>query len=840
MNFLRSEKLGAGIQEKRKVQLNTLHLETLIRDIRVSLRLLRRAPLSSAISILSITVSVGATAVVFAAVKSVLLNPLPYSHTKQLVQLRTQHDLAEPSRTDWVFWSDAQEIIRRTRTLQSVAIYRNAVFDLAGAAATPPEALYGLRATANLFPVLGVSPMLGRNISPGEDQPGHTEEMILSYGLWSRRFGRDRGIIGRNVKVNGHDCLVIGVMPPDFNFPLRRAANHTPSNYVEFWAPLRTGGPAATTGGLGAIARLRSGVSLVQAQQDLASISTALAHEFPNSNRDRTLRLAFLWDRVIGNARVPFSLLMTAALMFMLIGCANVANLLLARGLAREREISIRMAIGAGSGRIIRQLLTESCVLAAFGGVGAYALSLMTWYFLRTIAPVTIPRLVNTRADWTVFVFAFALALVNGVFFAIAPAIRSLRSAVPAAVHELGTRVAVSTRQNYTRSFLVTAEVTISVVLVLFAGQLLGEFLRLIQSDPGFQAQHVLAAVVLPEPERYATSVRRAAIYQRFLNSLYAVPGVENAGVIDALPFSGENHGGFISVDNSGAMEPNSRSVAEIDVIGGDYLQAMGARLLAGRWFRQEEAQKSTGTAIVNDLLAKRLWPAHAAVGQRICIDCTPENPNNWKQVIGVVSTLRHAALDGPPHLNVYLSAGAFEQAAFLVVRTDRPGREMDNAIRRAIAGIDPDQPVLLSTSLQSLIDDSVADRRFVANLLTSTASLALLMALAGIYGVTSYTTSRRTQEIGIRMALGATFRNVHLLVFRQGFVSIAAGLVIGLCLTSILLRALRGAVAGLEAGKLTHVGFAAALVILSAIAACWIPARRATTIGPMSALRQG
>lgn len=376
-------------------------------------------------------------------------------------------------------------------------------------------------------------------------------------------------------------------------------------------------------------------------------------------------------------------------------------------------------------------------------------------------------------------------------------------------------------------------EVALSVMLVLIGGQLLGSFIHMLRTDTGFQGKRVLASVVLPEPERYKTPGKRGAVYQRFLDSVRAIPGVESAGIVDALPFSGENHGGFISV------QPNSRLVAEIDIIGGDYLRALGVRLLAGRWFHEEEMQKPSGTALINDQLARRLWPGISAIGKRVCIDCTPEHPDNWKRVIGVVSGVRHMALDGPPPLNVYLAGHAFEEAAFLVVRTERPTAEMDKAVRRAIASIDPEQAVLLSASLQTFIDDSVADRRFLMTLVGITACLALVMASAGVYGVTSYMMSRRTQEIGIRMALGATARNVHTLLFRQGFGSVCAGLAIGLVLTLILMRALRGIIAGLQTVDVADMWIAACVVSLSAAAACWIPARRATRVDPMSALRQ-
>ena len=806
---------------------------SLWQDIRIAFRLYLRTPAATAIALLSIALSVGATDVVFAAIKAVLLDPLPYAKPEELVQLRNDYPrMRQQSRGDWVFWNDTQEIVRRTRTLESVGVYRNAVFDLAGDSSVTPEALYGLKVTASLFPTLGVSPMLGRNIRSEEDRPGQPDEMILSYGLWVRRFNSDRSVVGRVVTVGGHHCTVIGVMPPDFNFPLRREAAHTPSPYVEFWAPLSTS-PGARQGGLGAVARLRRGFSLAEARRDLASISDALAREFPATNRDRTLRLNFLRDRAIGAASNGLWMLMAAAILFMLIGCSNVANLLLARGFARQKEIAVRLAIGAGHGRIVRQLLTESCGLALLGGVGGYALAAMAWKVLPAIAPLSIPRLAAARADSTLISFTLALVMINGILFGMAPALKLARGRA-IALSGFHARGAAQGGQAVLRSSLVVAEVALSVVLVVVGGQLLDSFLRLIRSDPGFQADRVLASVVLPAPERYKDPELRGRFYQRILDSVRAIPGVDSAGTVDALPFSGENHGGSVSGGTSPAP-----LTAEVDVIGGDYLQTMGIRLIEGRFFREEEMSVSNDAAIVNTSIASRLWPGTSAIGQRICVYCTPENPANWKRVAGVVASASHAALDEAEKGSVYLAAGAMLTSVFVVVRTTRPGGEMGKAIRRAIAELDPNQPVFLTVSIRELMSDSVGDRRFIMMLLAITGGLALAMSAAGVYGVISYTTSRRTQEIGIRMALGSTPGNVFSLIFRQGFVMVGMGLGMGLAAALACTRLLRSALVGLESGDPAGIWIAAGLVTVTAGVACWIPARRATGTDPMAALRE-
>jgi predicted permease len=817
---------------------------SVLQDIRLALRLLRRTPSVTAISLFSIALSVAATAVVFAAIKSVLIDRLPYARPGELVQIGTEFANFDPaaltkapSHMDFAFWNDAQEIIRRTRTLESVAVYGNSLVDLAGDASVPPEALYGLRVSASLFPTLGVTPMLGRNILPEEDQIGHSEVMILSYGLWKRRFNGDRNIVGRNIKINGHDCLVIGVMPPQFNFPLLRAAAHTPSPYVEFWEPLLTGGPVNPAGAIGVVARLRRGVSLSEAQQDMASIGAALSREFPATNRNRGLRLGYLLDRSVGNARNALWFLMAVAVMFLLIGCANVANLLLARGVVRQREISIRIAIGAGAVRIVRQLLTESCVLAVLGGIAGYALTAAAWKILPAVAPVSIPRLASARADWSILGFALVVALVNGMLFGIAPAIRAAFTRVGAA-NDFGVRAA-SAGGNRLRGWLVASEVAITVVLVVIGAQLVSGFVDLLGTDPGFDASHILASVVIPSGRRYPTPKDRGMVYKRFLDAVRAIPGVENAGTVDALPFSGENHGSLITSSETEVMEPRNQLPAEVDVVSPDYLQTMSVHLIAGRWFSEDDTKDSSGTAIVNDVAVSRLWPGDVPIGKRVCLHCTPEKPSNWKRVVGVVSSIRHAALDGPTLANVYVSSSALESAVFLVVRTNRPAGDIEKDIRRAIASVDPNQTVFLSASMRTLIADSLADRRFIMSLLAITGFLALVMSIAGVYGVSSYITSRRTQEIGVRMALGATPGNVLALVFRQSFFNAATGLAIGLGFTIVLMRVLRGVLVGLESDTYGHVSIAVSLVSLTAAIACWFPAWRASKIEPMSALRQ-
>jgi len=806
----------------------------------VPFRLLLRAPGTAAIAILSIALSVGATAVVFAAIRSVLLDPLPYARPNQLVQLRTDFAYTNPSHADWVSWNDMQDLARDTRTLSPVAIYHYSLFNLSGDAHALPEALYGLSVSANLLPALGVTPMLGRNIGPEEDRPG-SSAMILSYGLWMRRFQGDRAVVGRQIQINGHPCTIIGVMPPDFDFPMRMATSvRTPAGHMEFWASLPVD-PAQQDRrnlGFGAVARLRPGVSLARAREDLASVSNALEHAWPASNTGRRLALNPLRDRALGNTPAGLFLLMAAASVFLLIGCANVANLLLARAMGIQREMAVRLALGAGRAHIVRQSLAESAVLGALGGLAGYALARLAWSVLPALAPQSIPRLAAARADGTVFAFALLVAILNSLAFGLAPALHFARRLPAEALREAGTGGSIGGASSRLRSTLVVAEVALAVVLVVIGGMLTGSFVRLLRTDPGFQAGHLLASIIVPLDERYKNPAERRALFRGILDSVAVIPGVEAAGAVDALPFTGQNNGAWVFADGKKLPPLSEQPVAEVDTVTAGYLPALGVRTIEGRAFREEDVAGAREVALVSQGAAALLWPGVSPLGRRICVNCSPEKPPQWKRVVGVVSCIRHSGLDERGVVQVYLAADALESAQFLVVRANRPAGELARAIRAAVAGVDPNQPVFLSAAMSSLIADSVADKRFILTLLAVTALLALALAAAGVYGVISYVTSRRTREIGLRMALGATPGQVGRLVFRQGMQLAGVGTGIGLAAALVLARVLRGVLTGLGSSDPALMALASAVVIAAAAPACWVPAQRATRIDPAGALR--
>ncbi len=605
-----------------------------------------------------------------------------------------------------------------------------------------------------------------------------------------------------------------------------------------------------SSAGYGGIARLRRGVSLSQARQDLAAMGATLARQYPRTNEGRSLHAAFLRDRTLGLAQTGLGLLMATTLLFVLIGCANVANLLLARALARHREIAVRLALGAGRARIVRQLVTESCVLAVIGGCGGYLLAAVAWRLLPSVAPMSIPRLAAARADWSVFAFALCVSGINGVLFGIAPALRAARQQPapgPWRIRRPRFRRRLSRPHG---SGLVAAEVAVAVILIVLGSLLTSSFLRLLRTDLGFPADQVLANIIVPSADSYKTPESRGILYRRILEAVRALPGIQYAGTVDDLPFSGDNNGAYISATETGILLRGAQPVAETDLVSAEYLAAMGVRLLEGRWFRDADMSPASDAAIVNDIAAARMWPGEDAVGKRICVNCMPEKPRQWRQVIGVVSGIHHTSFDEPAGPQVYLCRNALESAVFLVVRANvvranvvrahRPTAGLSQAIRRAVAAADANQPVFLSATIvapgrgfhcRPALHQRPCSRSRVAWPCCSPA--------AGVYGVVSYATSRRTQEIGVRMAMGATPRNVLALVLRQGLPMAAFGITVGLASALALARLLRNIVAGIQFDDAAPVWIAVLLVMVTTTAACSIPAWRAARIDPIAALRQ-
>ncbi|HZU29172.1 MAG TPA: ABC transporter permease [Bryobacteraceae bacterium] len=807
----------------------------LLRDIRHAFRLFRLAPSVTAIAVASVALTIGVTAVVFTALRAVVLKPLPYIRPHELVVLSSGGRAA-----NWVSWSDMQDVARRSRTLQSVAAYHYTVLNMMGDGASPPEALYGLSIPADLFPMLGVAPMIGRNILADENQPKRNREIILSYGLWRRRFGGDAGVIGRGVVCNGYAYRIIGVMPPGFDFPLRLATTvRTNAPYMEFWAPsdLTPAKDVDRSVSWGAVARLRPGVTQAQAQQDLDVIANALAREYPRTNRDRRIEAIPLEGQILGNSRPALLLLMAAGGLFMLIGCANVANLLLSRSLARQREMVLRLALGAARTRIVRQLMTESCVVALLGGLLGFLLTALAWKVLPALLPQNIPRLITASVDWTVFGFVLGAAVLNGLVFGIVPALRVTAADPADGLRASGVRGAAGPERNPLRFAIVIGEVAMTVILVITGVQLASGFVRLMRADLGFEPHHALAAIIVPQGPNYSTPEQRAPFFRRVLDRARQLPDVESAGVANAVPFSGENIGAFIGTPDSPIPAQTPANTAEYDSVSAGYLQTLRLRLIAGRWFTPAD-ESNPCVVMIDENAARRFLRGRDPIGQRLCINCAAGKPQDWKQVIGVVNSIRRYSLEAPPDPEIYIAGNTLGNVDFLVLRVK--GRVTDAAgpLRRMVAGIDPGVSVYLAAEMSSFIGDSIADRRFVMAVLAITAALALLLAAAGVYGVMSYATSQRTQEIGIRMALRATRGSIRGLVLREGLLMAGGGMAAGVAVALPGTVLLRGMLAGIGAADPAGVAVALAIVTVTATLACLAPARRATRVDPMVALR--
>ena len=810
-------------------------MASLLRDLRHAVRLFRRTPMVTLIAILSLALTIGITAVVFTALKAVVLNPMPYARPEDLVMLSSAGLSGR-----WVSWSDIQDVARRNRSFQALGTYHYSLLNLRGDGSTPPQALYGLRVSASLFPALGVSPMIGRNILPEEDQPGRNAEMILSYGLWRQRFGADPNILGRTLTANGIDYRIIGVMPPGFDFPLRLATTvRTPAPYMQFWSPegVDPSKDDRRNTGFGAVARLRPHVTEEQAQQDLASIARALEHEYPLSNKDRHIDVFSLDGYTLGRSRPALMLLMAAAALFMLIGCSNVANLLLARAVGRRREIGVRLALGAAHSRILRQLMTESLLLALAGGACAWTLAMTAWHLLPAMVPQNIPRLISAGVDSRVFAFTLGVALLNGLLFGLFPALRT-RGDPADAFRESGGRGSAGPGRNRLRFGIVIAEIAVTVVLVVAGVRITSAFAKMMRGGVGFEPRHLLASIIVPQGPVYtAHPERTAALWQRLIEGARTLPGVESAAAVDALPFSGENYGAYVGTADSAVVSHTDENIAECDHVSADYLKTLGVGLVEGRRFTRAD-ESNPAVAVIDENAARHFFPGRDPIGGRLCINCAAGQPPDWKQVVGVVHPIHHFSIEAPPEPEIYIAGDSLAHAQFLVLRVR--GRAMDLAgpVRRMVAAADPSVPVYLSSEMTSLIGDSVADRRFVMAALAITAMLALALAMAGVYGVVSWAASQRTREIGIRVALGATRGGIQRLILGEGLAIAGLGLAIGTAAAILITRLLRGALAGLDSADAGSVLLAAVIVAVAATLATLVPARRATRVDPINALR--
>jgi predicted permease len=805
-------------------------LTDLRQDVAFATRQLLMAPAFTAVTVLTLALGIGATTAIFSAVRSVVLRAFPYAHPDRVLMVAEvwnglEGDVSDGNFTDW----------RAAATsFQAFAAERFTSFNLADAGST--ERVSGGRVTHEFFAVFGVRPLLGRTFLPEEDQPGREQVAVLSHGLWTSRFGADRRVIGRQIQLSGRPYTVIGVMPEHFDPTLSGEGLWVPMA----WTPERKAMHDEHHNF--AVALLKPGVSREQAQAEMARIARTLAERFPDDNAGRSARVRPLPEVLIGDFRQRLLVTLGAVSFVLLIACGNVANLLLVRGASRQKEIAVRAALGAGRGRIVRQLLTESAVLGIVGGLAGLALA---WFGVRTLvatAPPGIPRLEQTRIDPIVLAFALGLSLACGLVFGLAPALRAVRRGVQAMLREGGR--GIGTARDALRTVLVVAEVALAFTLLVGAGLLVRSALYLQTVDPGFEPKGVLVARVALPQVTYREPPHAARTFQQIVERLQAAAGVRAAAAVSQAPLGGGGSNGL--VPEGKALRAENAINSRRRVITPGYFAAMGVKVERGRLFTDRDVAGAPRVMIVSEELARRAWPGQDPIGKRIsCCEGTPDDPR-WKTVVGVARDIR----SGGPTVDVdpefYLPIEQIPPEAWdwmqrtmaIVVRSAGPDpASLASPLRAAVREVDPALPVYSVTTMTDALRASIATARFNTLLLTLLGTIGLVLAAVGIYGVVAYFVNLRTHEIGVRVALGAQPRDVVRLMAWQGARAILIGMSLGVLAAMATTRLLRNSVYGVSVtDPVTIAGVAVALGLVGLLATV-IPARRATRVDPVRAL---
>jgi putative ABC transport system permease protein len=804
-----------------------------LQDIRFAFRMLLKRPSFTLIMVLTLALGIGANTTIFSAIDAVLLNPLPYKDPDRLMVVWETNKQLGPE-----MWDRNEVAIGNFLDWRS----RNQVFDQLGSlfytdmnlsAMGEPQRIKSCVVTTNLFQVLGVQPMFGRSFLPEEEIPGSPFTVIISHDLWQRLFGSDPSVINKTLTLNGHQVAVVGVMPPAFElqFPT--------SMRVEMWVPMRidTADLDRSMNFLYALARLKQGVSREQAQSEMNLIASQLQQQYPETNAERGVRVVPLHKQIVGNVESYLYMLFAAVGFVLLIACANVAGLLLARVTARHREVAIRLALGASRWRLVRQLLTESLILSVLSGLLGLLLAYGGIKLLLALTPSEVPRLHEIGLHVPVFLWTLAISIVTGLLFGLAPAVQASKPDLNKALKESSGRNPGSSQRSGLRNLLVVSEVAVALLLLIGAGLMTRSFFRLQQVDPGFSAENLLTMNIALPTQKY----RRQQVnifYDQLIERVGNLPGVKSVAGIDPLPLSNSNVSNPVQVEGDPVMAFADRPSVGVRVVTPAYFQTMSIPILKGRSFTEQDRDNTPSVIVVNEALASRHWPNQDAIGKRLGFE-DDSSKQVWRKIVGVVGNVKHKALETEVMPEVYFPYKQFPGNFMnLVVHTASDPASMVPAIRSQVLSIDKDQPVSDIMTMEQRLAKSVASSRFVMLLLGSFSVLALGLAAVGIYGVMAYLVTQRTQEIGVRMALGAQRRDVLKLVVGKGMALAFIGTAIGLGASLALTRLMRSLLFEVTPTDWLSFVIASMVLLIVALLASYIPARRATKVDPLTALR--
>jgi putative ABC transport system permease protein len=802
-------------------------------DVRYALRSLARAPGFTLVALLTLALGIGATTAIFSVVDGILLRPLPYPDPERIV--RVLNTTAANREGGGFSAADYLDYKSASRSFDAFAGYRQDVVDLTGDA--DPVRLTAHETTAGYFDVFAVPAMLGRVYSERTDSPYGPRIAVLSAAVWKQHLGSDASAIGRTIRLNGIPTTVVGVMPEFFAHPPNPdlwvlAPNDVPTS------PVAIDGAAIANREVNyfeVVGRLRSGVTETQANADLRSTADRLAREHVETNDGESAMTVAFQESLVDSVRTALYVLFGAVAFVLLIACANVAGLLLARGAARRREFAVRTALGAASGRLIRQLLTESLVLAGAGGLLGLLLAYWGVEALLAMAPESIPRLTAVHLDPRVALFAVAATVLVGVLFGIVPAIQGSRTDMVGALKDGGRTGTARTR---TRNLLVVVEVALALVLLIGAGLMLTSFARLRSVDPGFTVTS-LVVIGVPLPQARYDNAAQTRFYTQLYERLRENPVTSRSALALPTPFSGLNAAAAYAVEGAPPRPRSERPVTQLSAVTPGYFQALGIPLLRGRDVELTDTKDRQGVVLVNQVIAEREWPGQDPVGKRVAIGGDPTDPESWTTVVGVVADIRRADLQTPPPPTMYLPHGQFTLPYMgVIVRSDAGETAIANAVRAAVRRLDPELPIEDVETVDRILERVTGQPRFRALLIASFAGAALLLAAIGLYGLISYTVAQRSPEIGVRLALGATPRQVGRQVLGQGMTLAALGVALGLAAAVGATRLLEGLLYSISTTDPAVYGVVAAVLLIIAALACYIPARRAMRVDPMTALR--